>query len=354
MTHVYVLGAGASAASAGAPLGKDLVWSYFDEYRPLTLHRNGIPDLTEENKSFAGFRKFLELYSLLYPELRNILKEWDERGSEVFWLQHEIHKNYYVDELLELLHQNNKLDEIALVRNLIFEHLALCCFYANAEFGNKLYKRFILEILKKASCCKISIISFNFDFLLHEDFRNNIYFDYLINFDWIDDNRKKIYAVKNPFNLIKLNGSLDWGICPLCNMLFLYFPNMSDKFYTDKKCPQGCNINIQPFIVIPHEKYNSIIDKLWLSAINELQKADMLTIIGYSFPAYDKKVINLFSDNLKPDVKIQIVDHCGSKENQCDKKNDLLLKYREMFPMLKNEPEIILTGFEGYLNSRSR
>ena len=72
MKQVYVLGAGASAASAKTPLGKDLVWNYHVDCGLFVPYDNGKPDLREENENFANFRKFLELAAKIYPEFSTI------------------------------------------------------------------------------------------------------------------------------------------------------------------------------------------------------------------------------------------------------------------------------------------
>ena len=300
MKHVYVFGAGASTASANTPLGRDLVWNYHLDCGLVVPINSGVPDLSEENENFKNFR--------------NLPKEWDSRGEYTFDLYDRIEKKHYVDELLEILYRNGRKLGIELVRKLIFEHLV----ESSIGSQNLLYKKFVSEILKNDSKRQVSIISFNFDFLLHEDSQNGVYFDYMLNFDWIDSNRQR-YAHTNPIKLIKLNGSLDWGICPSCNRLYLYFPHMFKHSYDDKKCSLKCDEHIQPFIVIPHEKYRSIIEPLWALAAKELKHADNVTIIGYSFPEYDKKVIDLFSSSLAPHAKLQVVNRCERKED--DDKN---------------------------------
>ena len=346
MKHVYVFGAGASAASADTPLGSDLVWNYHLDCGLMVPINNGIPDLREENENFKNFRKFLELCSSIYPEFRKLPRKWDERGEEIFHLYDRIEKKHYVDELLEMLHQNGNIRDIKLVRKLIFEHLV------ESSIGSKnlLYKKFIAEILKNSSQQQTAIISFNFDFLLHEDFKEEVYFDYLLKFDWIDHNRQRIYAKNKPTKLIKLNGSLDWGICPSCNRLYLYFPHMFRHSYDNKKCSE-CGEHIQPFIIIPHERYGKIIEPLWSIAEKELKRANIVTVIGYSFPEYDKKVIDLFSRSLAPYTKLQVVNRCERKEHEGGKRNAILIKYKKLFPTLKTEIDIYLNGFEGYIDN---
>lgn len=347
MNHVYVLGAGASSASAGTPLGRDLVWSYHLDCGLLVPINNGIPDLREENDNFRYFREFLELCSSIYPEFKHLPKKWDSRGENIFHLYGTIEKKHYIDELLELLYRNHNEHGLEIVRKLIFEHLVQCSF----DSQNLLYKRFITEVLKSDSKQHVSIISFNFDFLLHEDFEEEVYFDYSLKFDWIDSNRQRIYARSNPIKLIKLNGSLDWGICPNCERLYLYFPHMFRHSYDDKRCSLKCGGPVQPFIVIPHENYKNTIKPLWGLAKRKLNRADIVTVIGYSFPEYDKEVIGLFASSLSPHAKLQIVDRCEPSEDTAQMTKIMLMKYKKMFPSI--ETDIYLDGFEGFINRHS-
>lgn len=348
MNHIYVIGAGASAASANTPLGRDLVWNYHQDCRLMVPINNGVPDLREENEDFSNFRTFLELCSSIYPEFKSLSKKWDGRGVYVFNLYTRIEKKHYVDEMLEILHRKGDTQGIELVRKLIFEHLI----ETGIDSQNLLYERFKEGILKNRSPQQVSIISFNFDFLLHEDFRTNVYFDYVLKFDWIDNKRQSIYARSNPIKLIKLNGSLDWGICPSCSRLYLYSPHMFRHSYDDKKCSCKCGKPIQPFIIIPHERYGSIIEPLWSLAEKELKRANTVTVIGYSFPDYDKKVVDLFSKSLGPNTRLQVVTRCEREEDEDRKRNAILMKYKQLFPMLKTGVEIYLNGFRAYIDSR--
>ena len=58
MKHVYVFGAGASAASAKTPLGKDLVWNYLLDCGLLI---SGLQGLQEENEKFSNYRTAWQL-----------------------------------------------------------------------------------------------------------------------------------------------------------------------------------------------------------------------------------------------------------------------------------------------------
>jgi hypothetical protein len=344
MKQVYVFGAGASKASGNTPLGKRLVWDYHADCHLMAPVDNLDSFLNEEDEEYANFIEFLRLTSSIFPELNNLLEGWKKRGYSIFHV-YNIEKRHYADELLQILHQRDDQPGIELVRKLICEHIVGSSF----DSPNLLYKNFISQILKDRSPQQISIISFNFDCLLSENFESDVYFDYLLDFDWIDSHRKRFYAQTNPIKLLKLNGSLDWGICPSCNRLHLYFPPTSKHFYDDKKCSFNCGGFVQPLIVIPHEQYGSITEPLWALAKEELEGADIVTIIGYSFPPYDEKVKKLFAESLRLNTKLQIVDCLDPKESPNSKRVSIIEKYKCFPPLLKGE-DIYLDRFEGYMN----
>lgn len=350
--HIFVLGAGASTSyeSANTPVGKDLVWNYHRDCADLLPDINSKPDQTEENINFFNFSKFVLLAPSIYPELVWLPKEWENRGWKVFDLYGRLLKKHYVDEMLEILQKQGNKEGAKLVKQLIFEHIA----QASLNVPNTLYKRFVKEILKNKAPQTTSIISLNFDCMLHEDFDNQIYFDYLIDFDCIDTHRAGFYRRSNPIPLIKLNGSLDWAICEKCGSLHLYYPFMHRRFYDGKACTnQQCGGIVSPFIVIPHEKYGEKINPLWNVAKNHLKEADKVTVIGYSFPEYDKDVIKLFRDLLDTNVCLEVVDKCrdGQKKEQTEY---FRKKYRDLFPDIRQSIEVALDGFSGYLDVQGK
>jgi NAD-dependent SIR2 family protein deacetylase len=340
--HVWVLGAGASAESAHTPLGRYLVWNYHVDCGLLVPYDNTGPDLREENENFTNYRKFLELAASIFPEFKSLPKEWDNRGMNVFHFYGRLDKRHYVDKLLELLQKQGNKEGAKLVKQLIFEHIAQASF----NRPNTLYKRFVKEILKNKPPQTTSIISLNFDCLLHEDFDSQVYFDYLIDFDCIDTHRMEFYRRSNPIPLIKLNGSLDWGICENCGRLHLYYPFMYRTFYEGKVCAnQQCGEIVTPFIVAPYDREK--INSLWNVAKDHLKEADKVTVIGYSFPEYDEDVIKLFQDSLDTNVRIKVVDKCRDKKQiEYFKK-----RYMELF---KRSIEVTLDGFSGYIDVQGK
>jgi signal peptidase I len=351
MKEIFVLGAGASAASGNTPLGNELVWNYHADSTSLkTYNSKGVPDLREDNKKFQRFENFLKVVEKHYPELEGIRLKYNQRGDRFFHAPFSPQKKYYIDEILRVIQERGDIEGVELIRNLIYEHIV----YSSIGYPDIAYGRFKNEILNNRIASSVSIISLNFDYLLHEDFREEISFDYVVPFDKIDENRARQYKRKNPIPLIKLNGSLDWGICDKCDCLFLYFLPRGREFFINKMCDSGCGQFIRPFIVIPHERHRDRINSLWNKAKMELRQAKKVTIIGYSFPEYDHKVISLFQEALPPNVELEIVDYCESNENEFAKRSSMRQRYSKMFPYLKTEIKIHLGGFRTYIDDYNK
>ncbi len=125
---------------------------------------------------------------------------------------------------------------------------------------------------------------------------------------------------------------------------------MFRNFFDNKRCTIKCDIPIQPFIIVPHEQYQAIIEPLWSATEKELKRANKVTVIGYSFPEYDRKVIDLFSSSLGVNTELQVISHCENHEDEDRKRKAITMQYRRLFPTLKAEIGIHLNGFEGYLD----
>lgn len=349
--HIFVLGAGASNASANTPLGKDLVWNYHRDHALLYRDNNGKPDQTQDNIDFCNFSRFPELAASIYPEFACLPKKWENRGWGFFNEHERMLKKHYVDEMLELLQIQGNKEGARLVKQLIFEHIAQASFNSQYTSPDTLYKRFVKKILKNRSPKTTSVISLNFDCMLQgKEFDNEVYFDYLIDFDWIDHHREEFYKRSNPIPLIKLNGSLDWGICENCGQLHLYYPSMHRTFYEEKVCAnEKCGGIVTPFIVVPHEKNGEKINDLWNVAKDHLMEAHRVTIIGYSFPEYDQRVRKLFQESLNANVRLEVVDIPGEHGIAYFEE-----KYRKLFPDIKQPIEVTIKGFSGYLNEQGK
>lgn len=344
--EVFVFGAGASYASGGTPLGKDLAWDYYENCSGLYRIENGKPakgDLEEKNIEFINYGKFLQLADKVFPGI-DTYNKWQKamQEGEMLLFPSQIDKKYYVDEMTKILQGEEDSEGVELLRQLTLEHIGK----ASIGSSNALYKGFVKKLFGKPTE-SVSIISFNFDCLLHEDFMNEVYFDYLVGFDMIDENRG--YNKQNGIHLIKLNGSLDWAICQKCSKIKLLFPHVGKHSYDNLYCGMGknCDGKLKPFIFLPHEKKNELIDSLWVKAREVLKQATKITVIGYSFPYYDEEVINLFKECMDKDVELIIVDYVKNEEE----KENIETNYNRLKKTFSPRTDIrlCLDGFKGYM-----
>ena len=82
--EVFVFGAGASHASRGTPLGKDLIWKYESDCAGLYRMEGDKPaadDLKEKNTEFMNYGEFLQLFDKVYPGL-NAYNSWQKEMQE--------------------------------------------------------------------------------------------------------------------------------------------------------------------------------------------------------------------------------------------------------------------------------
>jgi NAD-dependent SIR2 family protein deacetylase len=356
MNEVFVLGAGASKAVADLPLGNELVW-YYHICSALLKHTNVTPSMTTPEKEI---REFLVLASKIYPELETILMKYDNGIKENALFPPIVNsKKYFADEILKVIQDNGDHKGLLLIKKLISKHLDQAIFnhYVKNNTYNNIcsspYNPFIKKFLLNNSTSNISIISFNFDYLLNNYHVNGVdereYFDYLLNFKVDSEGSYKNKEKKKIIPLIKLHGSLDWGICNKCNKLRLYFPHkVANNYFGDSWPPvcsykedERCDGVIEPYIFLPHQGLDDRIKLLWDKADETLKNADKVTIIGYSFPEYDEDAINLFKNALTHNVKLEIVDPCTDKE-QID-------RIKGIFEHLK--VGFRFEGFEKYLDS---
>jgi hypothetical protein len=295
MSELFVFGAGASYASGGTPLGKDLVWSYYEEcFSWYEMESGGGPtaaDQEERQKEFADFRNFLEKMQGRYPALSGIVQKLDDAIGTGQYLDLKTEKPYYIDEIMEdLVHDANYTDEIHLIRRIAAQHIT----QTSGVRTNNYYKEFVKSLRNKTSE-DVSIISFNFDCLLRDDLNDRVYFDYLIEFKEIDD-RRCFYKPGQGIPLLKLHGSLDWRLdVPTGDVTLL---------------PAEWNENYggEPYVFLPHEQANKKIDQLWKRAAEFVRNAEKIIFIGYSLPSYDRDAIGLFQSNVKEGTQIEVID----------------------------------------------
>lgn len=307
MFEVFVFGAGASHASSGSPLGKHLVWQYYDNcsawHEVGDAGRPTSDDLKNNRQEFSDFIVFLQKLEPRYPGLSGVsqkLKEAIESGS---FLSLNIDKAFYIDEIMEdLIRRGKGKEEISYIRRVASQHITK----AACNGTNDYYKKFVKDLKDKRQD-EITIISFNFDCLLKDDLEEQIYFDYLIKFDDIYPDRC-FYKPGRGIPLLKLHGSLDWKVD--AGKVALLPTEWHNGF------------GGEPYIFLPYEQSNNHLKQLWLAAAEFVRKTDKITFIGYSMPDYDHEVLRLFQSNVRNGTQINVLDIS----------KDTINKYRKLFP----------------------
>lgn len=334
MKEIFVFGAGASHASAGTPLGKDLVWKYIQ----VEEDRDRLEDL------FCFVRSKPELKKYVVP-LRRML---NTGYLEVL----QVDKEHNIDELMKDLHKEVNSESVRLIKRLAVKHIV----ESRNGRGNALYREFGKRMSGK-SASDVCIISLNFDCWLREEFKeNNVYkkvcFDYLLKFQNIDPSRK--FYKNNQgrgIPLIKLNGSMDWAFNRKTEKIKLLHRDIrATDYFSEEKQDDG----VEPHIFLPYQQKDELMKPLWERAKKELRGAEKITIIGYSFPCYDKDIIKLFVENVGSGVKLEVVDYVDDRERPQRKekrRNEIQDRYKEEKLFFKNDIKFNFDGFERYMDA---
>jgi len=330
---VYVLGAGASRALVNTPLGADLVWTYNQDCDPLV--------------DKFSYKKFLELAGSLFLEFLGESKKFNaaEAGGLMYFAPEEsLRKCHYVDEILKGMQEQGDEEGVRLLHNLVLKHIT--------STGNENHRGY--ELLKQRCLGNkgISVVSFNFDTFLNEQ-QPGPKFDYRLSFDWQDENRIS-YAPQEGIPLIKLNGSLDWAVCGNGHRGLLHY-FVRDNTFTGGRCRVPmCRSEIDPLIITPHASHTSVFSSLWQEVRQILETAERIVIIGYSFPDYDTRVIQLFRESLRKSTGIEIVDVKAALESDQQAQSRIRTRYQQLFPALPSDQYTICTeGLLQYIGKAS-
>ncbi|MFQ6028768.1 MAG: hypothetical protein ACE5Q6_14895 [Dehalococcoidia bacterium] len=171
-----------------------------------------------------------------------------------------------------------------------------------------------IQIDKKGSDYSwCSFITFNYDVNL--DFA--LYWQLLPFEYFIQDT-----PATNSFPLLKLHGSINWGVCSQCNQIIPYhvkdashhlWPETRNVFFdlgSKLSSRQHCNEPLlsTPVIIPPtwdKSAYQSQIAHVWQQASKELQRAENIFIIGYSLPETDMFFRYMFALGLEGPTIVQ-------------------------------------------------
>jgi NAD-dependent SIR2 family protein deacetylase len=291
---VYVFGAGASAPY-GAPTMNDFLSKAFNLW---VFNTPGAASFEDELRMVAGAIDNLNG--------TNLSKAWD--GDKNLAPEDTVAlTKINVEELLAWAEENNDSQLRQALDRVIYKTLELSI--NSGREGE--YERLLAKILKAGN--KVCLISFNYDFLLDlalgEKARTpKIGWTYCVPFNAGVINSPYYQPSADPqIYLLKLHGSLRWLQCLGCGSLQLRY-HMTYDHITSTTWP-SCNscesssgsfIGFKPVLVAPTpvKYFPDALKVAWFSAAECLKKAEKLTVIGYSFPAFDQTARNLFLKNV--------------------------------------------------------
>jgi NAD-dependent SIR2 family protein deacetylase len=136
-----------------------------------------------------------------------------------------------------------------------------------------------------------SIITFNYDLVLErelEDLKIKPLYNCGPNAEYSQAFRNE----RNELNLLKLHGSMNWGICRDCNRLcHLLYNQYLVKALPENRCTQ-CRKAITSLLIVPPTwnkgTEEEFVRYVWKAALKELLEAGRIFIVGYSFPETDQ------------------------------------------------------------------
>lgn len=170
---------------------------------------------------------------------------------------------------------------------------------------NREYETLIRELVKSGN--QACFISFNYDWMLdralvEESHTTNITWTYGLPFNaGINKFPSYGHLDKPQIYVLKLHGSVNWCQCGRCKNLRLYYFILYDNIYRSKwpPCKTCSGTDFSPVLVAPTPLKNipEAMNPAWGIAAKCLREAGKLTVIGYSFPAFDRKARDLFLKN---------------------------------------------------------
>lgn len=307
--ETYVFGAGASAPYGAPTMGEFLSRSFSG----WTLTP---PDRTD-------FEEDLKIVAIAIDGQygTNVLAA--QQGGDHFSAAAQVAlSKINVEELLALANENRTPDIRQALERVIFKTIERNIHDSGAR---EYYKLLMSEILKSGQ--EACLITFNYDLLLDRALTDAAQhatrtWSYTVAFHaGVEDFPSYRDSADPTISLLKLHGSLNWGQCPKCTSLRLWHYKKYDNIFRTtlpncKNCSE-VSTGFEPVLVAPTpaKRFPSALDSAWNTAANCLQKTEKLTVIGYSFPTFDRESRRLFLKNFiipnlfaNPAPKLVIID----------------------------------------------
>ncbi len=259
---------------------------------------------------FLGGRSYLRIELTSRKNSKLLLELSTANTGLIYWLASKVAiifqpkmqvalSKINVEELLALADENRSPDIRQALERVIFRTIE----WSTHDGGSHEYYKLLMgEILKSGQ--EACLISFNYDLLLDRALadaaRHTTTWSYAVPFH--AGIEPSLHDSDDPtIFLLKLHGSLNWGQCPRCNSLRLWTYTTYDNIFhtTWPSCKQCNSTEFKPVLVAPTpaKRFPNALNSAWNTAAKCLQKTERLTVIGYSFPAFDRQSRILFLKN---------------------------------------------------------
>lgn len=228
----------------------------------------------------------------------------------------------------------------------------LISFVVNKEINkntiNKRYIPFFENLVKNRN---VSFISLNWDFLLEMIIFNKEYsIDYKIPLEVLPF--QKAFKSKNRYEVLKPHGSLNWQLCPICELIYsdIDFSTQNNSLIKCSRCRTIYensyselkrlydikNITVtqrlMPLLISPtFIKENKVphLNFIYQEIYKKLISAHEIVFIGYSLPISDHDIRNLLirANSVNNSISIKVL----LKENKNDIKKKLISNYSSIY-----------------------
>ena len=176
-------------------------------------------------------------------------------------------------------------------------------FWSDKEFSDTCLH--FVELLRKSAT---GIVTTNYDLEVDMALASAISYKFMedevdYGFAWRDPESGRIIPrpAEPGFRLMKLHGSLNWLLCPVCEHTYInaYASIQENAYYSTKSEATTCHCGhfpLVPVIVSPsyvRDIRNADLLYLWKNALEFLRNAKHWVVVGYSLPAEDLAIRSL-------------------------------------------------------------
>ena len=145
------------------------------------------------------------------------------------------------------------------------------------------------------------------------------------------------FVTPNEVHLYKIHGSLNWAVCPTCQVVYIADPRLGkiagETFDRHATCITPGHAPLEALLITPTNLKSyaqAQVSKIWGLAEHALRGASQIVFIGYSLPDGDFHIKYLLQKALfrSPRPKIVVVDF---KPDDAERPTEEEVRYKRLF-----------------------